>query len=387
MIELAPKNLCSGCAACRVVCPKDAISMVADEEGFLCPTIDPTRCVSCGKCRKACPVLVRGDVREPLSVYALIANDEDLRRASSSGGAFSLFAREILQKGGVVFGAAWDYETLSVKMVAARNEDELSALRGSKYVQADVGDVYRQVARELKEGRPVLFSGTPCQVAALNRVVGDAKERLLTVEVICHGTPSPLAFRKYAEQRERAVGKKISRIFSRSKNCSWKRFAISVSFHDTDIAYLCPQDKDPFLRGFLSELYNRWSCHACAVRELRSGADLTIADYWEVDQKFPDMDDNRGTSQVLVNTEKGRAAFDAIRPFCRVRESDYVDVKRVNASVYLSAPPHRRCTAFFREVNETDDFDALVTRLLRPTLVRRLRHLVGNILRSLGLRK
>lgn len=358
MIELAPKKLCSGCAACRAVCPKDAILMVADEEGFLCPTIDPARCVLCGKCRSVCPVLVRGDMREPQSVYALMANDEDLRRASSSGGAFSLFAREILRKNGVVFCAAWDYETLSVKMVAARNEDELSALRGSKYVQADVGDVYRQVMRELKEGHPVLFSGAPCQVAALNRVVGDAKGLLLTVEVVCHGTPSPLAFRKYAEQREREVGKKI----------------------------LCPQDKDTFLRGFLSELYSRWSCHACSVRELRSGADLTIADYWEVDQKFPDMDDNKGTSQVLVNTERGRAAFDAIRLFCRVCESDYADVKRVNASVCCSVRPHRNRVRFFEEIKSVDDFDNAVMRLLRPTVAMRIRHLIGMALRKLHLR-
>ena len=223
MIELAPKNLCSGCAACRAVCPKDAISMVADEEGFLYPTIDPTRCVSCGKCRKACPILVRGAVREPLFVYAAIANDDGLRLASSSGGVFSLLARNVLAKGGVVFGAAWDYETLSVKMVAARNEEKLSALRGSKYVQADVGDVYLQGVRELKAGRCVLFSGTPCQIVALNRVVpSDVKERLLTVEVICHAAPSPLAFRKYAEQRERAVGKKISRIsalWTKTRSC------------------------------------------------------------------------------------------------------------------------------------------------------------------------
>ena len=384
MMELASKSLCSGCAACRAVCPKGAITMVADAEGFLFPRVDAVRCISCGKCRKVCPVLVRGDARTPESVFAVLANDDDLRRASSSGGVFSLLAREIFQKGGLVFGAAWDYEMLSVKMVAAQNEDELAALRGSKYVQADIGDVYIQVARALDDGRQILFSGTPCQIAALRRVVGCARENLLTVEVVCHAAPSPLAFRKYAETRMRAAGgKKISRIFSRSKNCSWKRYAMSLSFHDSDIAYLRFLDEDPFLRGFLSELYNRPSCHACSVRELRSGADLTIADYWSVGETLPDMDDDKGTSLVLVNTERGRAAFDAIRPLCRVRESTFADARRVNPAIVRSPLPHTQRGAFFKAVGRTDDFDSLVARLLRPSFARRLRRLAGRVLRRL----
>ncbi len=380
MIELAPKNRCSGCAACRAVCPKGAITMTPDAEGFFYPRIDAARCVSCGTCQKACPVLVRGNTRTPKAVFAAVAHDDNLRRASSSGGIFSLLARETFQKGGVVFGAAWDYETLAVKMVAARNEEELSALRGSKYVQADVGDVYEQVAHNLNEGHQVLFSGTPCQVAALRRVVG-VHESLLTVEVVCHATPSPLAFRKYAEKRMYEAGKKISRIFSRSKNCSWKRYAMSLSFHDSDIAYLQFLDEDPFLRGFLSELYNRPSCHDCSVRELRSGADLTIADYWNVDETMPDMDDDKGTSLVLVNTERGRAAFDAIRPHCRARESTFDDARRVNPAIVRSPVPHARRGTFFKEIAKTDDFDHLVVRLLRPSFARRLRRLAGRILR------
>ena len=386
MIELSVKNSCSGCAACRAVCPKSAISMVADSEGFLYPRIDESRCVSCGKCRMACPSINRLPPRDPRVVYAAVATDDATRMASSSGGMFSLLARQVIARGGVVFGAAWDYADYSVKIVAAHNEEELGELRGSKYVQADVGDAYFQAREALKKGIPVLYSGTPCQIAALKRFLGGETEGLLTVELICHGVPSPLAFRKYAAARERAANSMISRIFSRSKNCSWRRYAISLSFHDNEIAYLKTVSEDPFLRGFLSELYNRPSCHQCAVRELRSGADLTIADYWGVERRFPQLDDDKGTSVVLVNTERGAAAFSAIKGYCRVAESDYDDIRRTNTAVCRSPLPHPRRARFFAKVGRTDDFDALVTRLLRPTLYQRIRSLCGRILRKLHLR-
>lgn len=387
MIELADKGLCSGCAACRAVCPKSAIVMQPDSEGFLYPVIDTKACISCGKCRRVCPVLNRPQPREPQAVYAVRAKDTVLRMASSSGGVFSLLARQVLAKGGLVFGATWDYDNYAVKIISVHDETGLAALRGSKYVQADVGDVYRQVQEALKKGEPVLYSGTPCQIAALNRFLGKPYANLITVEVICHAAPSPLAFRKYAAQRERAAGAKITRIFSRSKDCSWKRFAMSLSFHDNDIAYLKSLTEDTFLRGFLAELYNRPSCHACSVRELRSGADLTIADYWNVHQKFPEMDDDKGTSAVLVNTEKGATAFAAMRPGCTVAVSDFADIRRTNPAVYRSSPPHLRRARFFAGIAQTDNFDALVTHLLRPTLKMRIRRLGGRILRKLGFRR
>lgn len=387
MIELAAKTLCSGCAACRAACPRGAIAMKADSEGFLYPEIDAKACISCGKCRRVCPVLNRLQPREPLAVYAARANDTVLRLASSSGGLFSLLARQTLAKGGVVFGAAWDYATHTVKIVSARNEGELAALRGSKYVQADVGVAYEEARAALQKGTPVLYSGTPCQIAALNRFLGRPQANLLTVEVICHAAPSPLAFRKYAAQREREAGSPITRIFSRSKKCSWKRYAMSLAFHAKDIAYLESLTDDTFLRGFLAELYNRTSCHACSVRELRSGADITLADYWNVHQKFPAMDDDKGVSAVLANTEKGAVAFAAIQADCTVAASDFADIRRTNPAVYRSPTPHPRRGLFFAQIAQTDDFDALVVRLLRPTLKARIRRLGGRILRKLGLRR
>lgn len=365
-VKLIDKKKCSGCGVCRAICRQGAISMSPDIEGFLYPVIDEQKCVNCGACTRICPSANAGSPRKPHAVYAANADDTALRLASSSGGVFTLLARSVLAKGGIVFGVAWDSEFRGARVVSAENEEQLVSLRGSKYVQADA-DAYERVRKEVESGRQVLYSGTPCQVAALLRMLGGMRhENLLTVDLICHGVPSPLAFRKYAERRESVAGGKIVRIFSRSKNCSWRRYAMSIEFHSTDIAYHGFMDEDPFLRGFLSELYNRPSCHQCQARELRSGSDLTIADYWGVDRKFPDMDDGKGTSAVIVNTQLGDRAFRAVLSLCRVKRSTYRDIAKRNPALCRSPVPHSRRNDFFRQVVRTDDFDALVSQLLAP---------------------
>ena len=196
-MKLAAHKLCSGCAACYAVCPRKAISMQPDEEGFAYPHIDESLCVHCGLCARACPSLNPQAPREPLAVYAAKAKDDGLRKESSSGGIFSLLARQIISDGGIVYGAAISGRDLSVVHCSAENEEELSWLRGSKYVQSDVGDTYGNVRTQLDAGRKVLFSGTPCQVAALRNFLARDYENLVCVEVICHAAPSPLAWKKF----------------------------------------------------------------------------------------------------------------------------------------------------------------------------------------------
>lgn len=391
MIQLASHDLCNGCQACGSVCPKEAITFGADAEGFLHPTIDAAKCIACHRCEKACPVLVPNPPRKPLAVYAAIAKDDVVRAASSSGGVFTLLARRTIAAGGIVYGAAIRESDLMVAHCSAETEDELARLRGSKYVQSDVGDVYRQVKAQLATGRQVLFSGTPCQIAALRRVLGRPCENLLCVDFICHAVPSPLAWRKYLESRVRACaegsvralaeGIIAKRISFRRKDCGWKRYSLSLCFAK-DKEYLADLQTDPFLRGFLAELYNRPSCHQCACRELRSGADLTLGDYWNVHQRYPEMDDDRGTSVILVNTSAGEAALASLRGELRLQDSDFADICRTNpASIRSSsANPHR--VQFFRALVRSKDFDRLVTRLLKRTLFRKLGSYVKRVLRK-----
>ena len=391
-MNLAAHNRCSGCAACYAACARKAISMQPDEEGFAYPHVDESLCVNCGLCARACPSLHPKAPREPLFVYAAKAKDEALRMESSSGGIFSLLARQIISDGGIVYGAAIRGSDLSVCHCSAENEEELSWLRGSKYVQSDVGDTYGNVRTQLDAGRKVLFSGTPCQVAALRNFLGRDYENLVCVEVICHAAPSPLAWKKYLEKRAAASAKGRDsarpeaivdrRISFRRKNCGWKRYSMSLRFAN-DMEYLLDLRADTFLRGFLAELYNRPSCHECSVRELRSGADITLGDYWNVHQRFPEMDDDTGTSVVLVDSEKGVALINRILPFCNMAESDYADIRRTNPAVYRSSPPHLKRDKFFKLILMDADFDKAIDSLLKRPLWRRMGSFVKRVVKKI----
>ena len=387
-MNLAEHNHCSGCGVCYAVCPHHAITMSPDDEGFLYPVIDKARCVNCGMCEKKCPVLNPEEPREPKSVFAARAKDNMLRCDSSSGGVFSLLARQVIAEGGIVYGAAIRGSDLAVYHCSAENEEELSWLRGSKYVQSDASDIYADVKAKLDMRRKVLFSGTPCQVAALRRLLGKTFDNLFCVEVICHAAPSPLAWKKYLEKRalllaegyvntspEVVINRRIS---FRHKSSGWKRY--SMSLHGNDMEYLSDLHTDSFLRGFLAELYNRPSCHSCSMRELRSGADITLADYWNVHQRFPQMDDDMGTSVVLVNSEKGKVLIEKITDLCEMAESDYADIRRTNPAVYRSSPPNPKRGKFFKLIHRGADFDLTVTRLLKRTLWRRVGSHVKHIL-------
>lgn len=370
--------------------------MLADSEGFLYPHIDDSKCIRCGMCQKACPSLNPAEARHPLFVYAAMAKDMPLRLASSSGGVFSLLAKETISKGGVVFGAVFDHNDWHVCHKSVETEADLAELRGSKYVQSDVGDCYRQVKICLNAGRLVLFTGTPCQIAALNKFLylqkGTPLDNLLLVDVVCHAVPSPLVWKKYLENRLASaytgrVGglRDIRRISSRRKNCGWKRFSLSLSFAN-DKEYLSVFSNDPFMRGFLSELYNRTSCHNCPCKNLRSGSDLTIADFWGVAAHAPEMDDDKGTSLVLINTEKGTDAFFAISANLNFKAAKFDDAVKGNPALECPTTPHRNRSSFFSKVAKSD-FDSLVDQMLRPSLKTRIRAFIGRNVRELGLCK
>ena len=350
MIQLAEKKDCCGCSACRQVCPEACIRMEEDAEGFLYPVVDAEACIDCGLCEETCPFIAFGEPRRPQQVYAVKSLEEPVRASSSSGGVFPLFVRQTLAEGGVVFGARFNSDW-EVETGWTDRDDDARKFYGSKYVQSAPGDAYRQAEAFLKAGRPVLFSGTPCQVAGLKGYLAKDYENLFTVDFICHGVPSPGVWRSYLKElcgRHLACTQaSVGEIAFRDKFYGWKKFGLKVSCvrGGKNYPFRMPLHLNAYLRGFLNDLYLRPSCHACAVRGLKSGSDVTLGDYWGCSDRFPGFDDDRGVSAVLLHTKQGVKRFEALP--CEKRISSYEDLLKNNGAVEKSAPVPAGRAAFF----------------------------------------
>lgn len=337
---------CTGCETCANICPKNCISMQRDEEGFAYPKINHEICISCGKCDKICPVLNFKPVMPDKlpEVFVAIHPDEKIRRHSSSGGTFTALSELILNTGGIIFGAGFD-ENWHVVHTSAENFNELENLRGSKYVQSQIGDVYKRVKIELEKGRRVLFSGTPCQCAGLKNFLGKDYDNLLTVDIICHGVPSPKLWESYIEYR--AQGHDIARVNFRSKRHGWMGLHLELNFYDCGY-YDGFEQTDLYFKEFLNDLILRPSCHECKFKFPNGKADITIGDAWGVQNFAPKFFDNRGTSLVIVHTDKGKNFLSKAN---LIKQAVSFDVLPMNNPAYLnSVIPDARRADFFNDL-------------------------------------
>lgn len=359
--KLASATSCTGCFACKAACPHGAISPLRNEYGFLVPCIDPNQCRSCGLCESACPVVHVREQRAALpTCFAAHSLDEAIRLSSSSGGIFSELAAETLASSGCVFGCVMDRGTLLPVHVKAESADELNAMRGSKYVQSDLRDTFRQCKEELAKGRKVLFSGAPCQIAGLKSYLRNDDDNLLTVDVICHGVPSPAVFAKYKRDMEAKAKSSLTKVAFRDKIVSWILFSMRLSFVDSRKDCTATVCEDVFLRTFLTDLPLRESCFNCPTKCGRSGADVTLADFWGIDKVLPDWDYQNGVSAVLVHTDKGMRSFDGIRG--RIKHA------QVDAEALLSMQPsYSRSVA--RPKNRDKYMRGFESHALEPWLV------------------
>ena len=356
---------CTGCGACASICPKKAITMRPDEEGFLYPVVDPALCVSCDLCEKRCPA---GRTLEEHSVKTVGAQHKDkaIREQSSSGGVFTALARGMIARGGIVFGAAFD-DTLRVEHVGAIDEAEFASMRGSKYVQSDATEAIGNAAALLARGIPVLFSGTPCQIAGLLAVVKE-KDRgnLLTVDFVCHGVPSPGVFASYLSELESIHGHKVTAYAFRDKRLGWKNFS-AVATLDNGEEITGTQTDEPYLYGFLQNLYLRPSCGSCSMlRGRRHVSDITIADLWGAQEICPDQDDDTGLSLVMINSQKGREEIKAAGVQLTVFPTDTEKMMRYNPSIEKTAVMHKKRSVFFKLYQKEGFKQAKVMKLLAP---------------------
>ena len=311
MPQICTHDACTGCGACAGVCPKHCIHMEADAEGFLYPRIDTDACIGCGLCERTCPASAEKTADSLKQAYAAYHRNQDIRQSSSSGGVFTAIAQYVIQQNGIVFGARLD-ETMGVIHGYADTVEGLSAFRGSKYVQSEIGDAYRQAKEFLKQGRLVLFSGTPCQIGGLRSYLGKPYGNLICQDIICHGVPAPLAWKKYLEDQQRIFdGKPVAASF-RDKTHGWSNFSISIRFSNGK-NYLRPMKQDSFMKAFLMNFCLRDSCYQCAFKQEARQADITLADFWGINWVAPQMNDDRGTSLVLIHSEQGENLFVAVR--------------------------------------------------------------------------
>ena len=341
MIDRLDPHKCTGCFACAQKCPRGCISIVQDKEGFLSPEIDTTRCIQCEMCEKACPQLNPQPLQEPKAAYAAKIKDDLLLINSTSGGVFALAARTILRDGGVVFGVAMDDKGIA-ETVYIEDEAHIYRLQSSKYVQAYVGDTYIQAKKFLDEGREVLFSGTPCQIAGLYGYLGKAYERLYTVDIVCHGVPSQelySAYRKYLEGKKKQR-LKTWRFRDKSSDEGWAK--IDRLGFEKKIVYQ-REMLDPYTRSFLEGINFRESCYQCSYARGERPGDLTLGDYWGIQKEHPAFFSTKGVSCVLAMTEKGCKLLERMSGQMELLSTKPEQIKKHNGNLLRPSkrPPER----------------------------------------------
>lgn len=376
MIEIKDKHNCCGCAACVQKCARQCISLLEDSEGFLYPVIDTEKCIDCGLCETVCPELNQYDKQSPLTTLAAINIDECVRLESSSGGVFSLLAEQTIKDGGVVFGARFD-EKWEVVIDCSDTLEGIAQFRGSKYLQARTEDSFFRCEQFLKKGRRVLYSGTPCQVAGLKHFLGKEYRNLFTVDVVCHGVPSPKVWRKYLDE---TVGvSNVKGVSMRDKVEGWQNYHLSISYVDGDKSRILssPYGKNDYMRAFLKDMILRPSCYRCKSRELRSGSDITIGDYWGIDDVCPEMNDDKGICLVLANTEKGKSILES--DGMKFKETSFEEGYRGNPSICRSPMPWIRRKQFFEYLDSDKSVVRIIRDCLKPTFRMRLNDLYYKI--------
>lgn len=361
-IEIIKPEKCTGCFGCYNACPFNAIDMKIDKDGFFIPFINQ-RCNNCGNCQDFCPVISKNKndtekkFQEP-TFYAGWSNNDNIRLKSSSGGIFPELAKYMLKNENVVFGVGWD-ANLSPCHMKITEEKDLPKLMGSKYLQSNVGDSFKEVLSELKRGKKVIFTGTPCQIAALTMFTDHPN--LLTIDLICHGIPSKKVFEKYIVQMEK--NRKVVNMFFREKKWGWSNFNIKLNFDDGS-NYEKIHKLDPFYVGYRQNLYLQRSCYRCPFNRIPRESDITLGDFWGAPLNIRDT---KGVSIILLNTIKGKKYIDNLvrENKITVKKIDNQTATRSNSRIIkgvLTIPQHR-----MNLLNDIDshDFDYIVSKYIK----------------------
>lgn len=368
MIDQVIGEKCTACTACESACPRNAISMAMDREGFFYPKVDNQTCISCGLCKTVCPVFpMTKDLKKQMpEVYAAWNKDEYTRLNSTSGGVFSALAKVFIDRGGYVAGAVYG-EHFEIYHELCHYEKDIERLRQSKYAQSDLKAVFKEIKETLAQGLPVLFCGTPCQSAGLQSFLGDRYENLYCCDFICRGVISQKVYQKYLSDVSNERRELLTRVHFKNKDYGWNRFSTKLSYENGEY-YQKDRNEDPYMRGYLRHnLYLRPSCYECCFKELPRVSDVSLGDFWGVGTYKSELDTDKGTSAVLVNTEKGKKLFSAAKEML-ITDPSSIEIVLAGNVCLLHAPSVGKYRDYFFENYDSVPFEDLIYKIDDLTL-------------------
>ena len=361
MINITDKSKCCGCRACEQACPVGCISQEIDSEGFNYPKVDAAKCINCGACDKVCPIIVAENKPKEdgpdygIDAYGGWITDEDVRQDSSSGGAFTALADSVLDEGGKVYGCYLDSDKKAVH-IGIDSKDQVKILRGSKYVQSDTLSVYSEIQELINSGRKVLFVGAPCQCAGLDAFIKKNRDKLFTVDFICHGVPTPRLFADYINSLESKKGSKITAFRFRNKDKGWNQSGLQLGtyyeFEDGSSVRNYPAFNDKFMNAFLDDIALRPCCYECKFKSLpKYYADFTIADFWGVNHCNKELNDKKGTSLILVHSNRGKKFWEGVKSKFNCEKVDFKSSITKNPTIIKSVRRKKNRDKFFEDYN------------------------------------
>ena len=336
------KKLCNGCGTCALKCPKGAITMLEDSEGFLYPHIDKSKCIKCGICEKVCSNFNNNNSNS--KAYIAINKNEEELKISSSGGIFYILAKYVIENDGVVFGVAYDKEVKAFHKYASTLE-ECKQFCGSKYVRSDLKNTYTEAKEFLDKGRIVVYTGTACQLNGLKCFLGKEYNNLILCDILCHANPSPKVFELYKKNIESLNDKRIKEVKFRSKENGWKNQTPIIEFEDgTKI------EENSYFNAFVKEMINRPSCYQCVFASKNRITDITIADFWGIEKFKDNIDISKGVSLITINSEKGKNIVKKMKQCLYLEEVELMEAIKFNH--FSNVPVHKNREKFFEELGK-----------------------------------